>query len=274
MVALVSTSKTRTKLTSEEDAAIIPEGCAATAATPKECPVLNAQKRLAASVMKCGKGKVWLDPSESKDISMANSRSLEKERSLKERVWAVRIEQGGSQDSSPENTTRFRVFDLLRSIQWAVLSVLTEYFCMLMPPFAMQKFSRVFKDSRVWVFQRHSGYGKKKGTREVRQPTKVLWMNRLRVLRRFLLNYREKNKIDKHMYHDMYKKVKGGVFKNKRVLMESIHKSKVEQAREKTLSGQFEAKRVKNKARKERKFARKKERLARGAGGGEIAVVS
>ena len=116
--------------------------------------------------------------------------------------------------------------------------------------------------------------GKKKGTREVRQPTKVLWMNRLRVLRRFLLNYREKNKIDKHMYHDMYKKVKGGVFKNKRVLMESIHKSKVEQAREKTLSGQFEAKRVKNKARKERKFARKKERLARGAGGGEIAVVS
>ncbi|KAF2547648.1 hypothetical protein F2Q70_00023279 [Brassica cretica] len=75
MVALVSTSKTRTKLTSEEDAAIIPEGCAATAATPKECPVLNAQKRLAASVMKCGKGKVWLDPSESRDISMANSTS-------------------------------------------------------------------------------------------------------------------------------------------------------------------------------------------------------
>ncbi|CAF1712115.1 unnamed protein product [Brassica napus] len=40
IVALVSTSKTRTKLSSEEDAAIIPEGCAATAATPKECPVL------------------------------------------------------------------------------------------------------------------------------------------------------------------------------------------------------------------------------------------
>uniref|UniRef100_M4D1G8 RING-type E3 ubiquitin transferase n=1 Tax=Brassica campestris TaxID=3711 RepID=M4D1G8_BRACM len=38
--ALVSTGKTRTKLSSEEDAAIIPEGCAATAATPKECPVL------------------------------------------------------------------------------------------------------------------------------------------------------------------------------------------------------------------------------------------
>ena len=36
----------------------------------------NAQKRLAASVMKCGKGKVWLDPSESRDIYMANSSKI------------------------------------------------------------------------------------------------------------------------------------------------------------------------------------------------------
>ncbi|CAH8318743.1 unnamed protein product [Eruca vesicaria subsp. sativa] len=34
---------------------------------------LKLQKRLEASVMKCGKGKVSLDPNESSDISMANS---------------------------------------------------------------------------------------------------------------------------------------------------------------------------------------------------------
>jgi len=35
---------------------------------------LKLQKRLAASVLKCGRGRVWLDPNETNEISMANSR--------------------------------------------------------------------------------------------------------------------------------------------------------------------------------------------------------
>ena len=35
---------------------------------------LTLQKRLAAAVLKCGRRKVWLDPNEVNDISMANSR--------------------------------------------------------------------------------------------------------------------------------------------------------------------------------------------------------
>jgi len=37
---------------------------------------LKAKKRLAASVLKCGKKRIWLDPNESSEIALANSSKL------------------------------------------------------------------------------------------------------------------------------------------------------------------------------------------------------
>merc|ERR1711998_444625 len=104
---------------------------------------------------------------------------------------------------------------------------------------------------------RHTGYGKRKGTKDARMPSKVLWMRRQRVLRRLLKKYREAKKISKDIYHHFYVSSKGNLFKNKNVLIESIHKMKQEKIREKQLEEQREARQIKASEKKAKRNHRK-----------------
>merc|ERR1711883_26675 len=179
---------------------------------PSKMVNLRTQKRLAASVVGCGKRKIWLDPSEQSEIANANSRQ----------------------------TIRKLVKDGL----------------IIRKPVTMHSRARARELTAARRIGRHRGFGKRKGSKDARMPSQVLWMRRLRVLRRLLVKYRASGKIDKHLYHELYHLSKGNTFKHKRALVEHIHRVKAEKARERILKEEMDGKRAKVKAARERRQER------------------
>ena len=177
-------------------------------------PNLTHQKRVASEVLKCGRNRIWLDPNETSEIALANSRKQIRKLFKDGLIMRRRM--------APHSRYRIR------------------------------------KLKAAKAKGRHTGTGKREGTANARISAKVLWIRRIRVLRRLLKKCRDNKKITKHIYRNLYKRVKGNQFKNKFVLIETIHKEKVEKGKEKKeLIHQLEAKKKMIKEKEKEKIKEK-----------------
>merc|ERR1712072_49405 len=101
---------------------------------------------------------------------------------------------------------------------------------------------------------RHSGTGKRHGTKEARMPAKVMWMRRQRALRRLLRKLRKNRKIDRNLYHKFYLGSKGNLYRNKKVLIEAIHRERNEKLRVEKIEQEQKARRFKNLEQRKKKL--------------------
>lgn len=62
---------------------------------------------------------------------------------------------------------------------------------------------------------RRRGHGSRRGRKGARKPTKEIWIQTIRPIRRKLKELRDSGKIDKSTYREYYLKAKGGVFKSR-----------------------------------------------------------
>ena len=129
-----------------------------------------SQKRIVASLLKCGVNRVWFDPARISDIENAISR--EDLRGL--------ITDGAIKAHQKKGVSRGRAR------------------------------SRIAKRS----YGHRKGAGKRKGASGARNPSKTAWVQKIRAIRKVLVELRDAVTINRHLYRIIYRKAAGGQFRS------------------------------------------------------------
>ncbi len=72
---------------------------------------------------------------------------------------------------------------------------------------------------------RRKGQGRRKGAQKARTPKKLLWMNKIRLQRKTIKEFKEQDKIDSKNYRRLYLLAKGGFFRSKKHLLLYVEKN-------------------------------------------------
>jgi large subunit ribosomal protein L19e len=195
-------------------------------------PNLRPQKQLAAKVLGCGKRKVWLDPSETTEISNANSRQNIR------KLYA----DGLIVKKPTVMHSRFRVRETHAAKRKGRHTG---------PGKRKGTAEARMPSSVVWMRRQRVLRHLLRKYREAGKIDKHLYVSSVY---HFLIP----------RYHSLYLLAKGNTFKHKRAIVEEIHKQKAEYAipwswliyraqRSKVLQDQMEARRLKSKAARERR---------------------
>ncbi len=131
---------------------------------------LASQRRIAASVLKCGVNRVWFDPEQNSEIENAISRD-----DLRKLV-----DDGVIRAHPKKGVSRGRAR------------------------------ARIAKRS----YGHCKGPGRRKGAKGARTPSKRVWIQKIRAIRKVLVELRDSGDLERRYYRILYRRAAGGQYRN------------------------------------------------------------
>lgn len=133
---------------------------------------LRNKRRIAKSLFDVGSKRIWIDPSKSKEVKEAITKSDIKGL-VKKGIIVLKQDHGSSR-------------------------------------------SRIRKNTLQKIKGRKKGIGSRKGASNARLSKKLQWMIKIRNQKELLKSLRDKTLISRKNYRLLYRKAKGGFFRNRR----------------------------------------------------------